>query len=99
MRKQYPDWRKKNIEQETRKYAAHPNDPSQFTIPPHNSGGAVDLAIGYSHSGEVWVLVPSLMKSVNYLEQTFLKMNTIPHLGLIPNSGIYIVPIVECFFI
>ncbi|WP_048874732.1 M15 family metallopeptidase [Candidatus Coxiella mudrowiae] len=54
VRKQYPDWRKENIEQETRKYAAHPNDPSQFAISPHNSGGAVDLAIGHSHSGEVW---------------------------------------------
>lgn len=77
-RKQYPDWRKENIEQETRKYAAHPNDPSQFAISPHNSGEQLILLLVIVIQEKYGLLVLSLMKSVNYLEQTFLKTNRIP---------------------
>lgn len=31
----------------TRRYVAHPDEHARFPIPPHNSGGAVDLALAY----------------------------------------------------
>lgn len=29
---------------EVRKYVSHPDEPARFAVPPHNSGGAIDLA-------------------------------------------------------
>ena len=31
----------------TRQFVAHPNEPGRFLVPPHNSGGAVDLTLSY----------------------------------------------------
>lgn len=45
VKKQHLDWDKKSIEQQASKFAANPNDPSRFSVLPHNSGGAVDLTI------------------------------------------------------
>ncbi|MGD9153420.1 MAG: M15 family metallopeptidase [Gammaproteobacteria bacterium] len=42
---QHLDWNSKQVEQEARKFAAHPSDKSHYIIAPHNSGGAIDVAI------------------------------------------------------
>lgn len=39
-----PHFDEATLQQETRKFVAHPDEPSRFLIPPHNSGGAIDLA-------------------------------------------------------
>jgi D-alanyl-D-alanine dipeptidase len=33
------------LEVEVRKYVSHPDEPARFAVAPHNSGGAIDLAI------------------------------------------------------
>ncbi|WP_304985688.1 M15 family metallopeptidase [Coxiella-like endosymbiont] len=100
VRKEHPDWIKENIKQEARKYAAYPNDSSRFAISPHNSERAVDFAIGHSsHSGQAWAFGTEFDEVSELSRTDFLKKNRISNLGLIPNSGIYIiVPIVEYFF-
>lgn len=40
-----PSFSKEKLHTETKKFAAHPNEPSRFKIPPHNTGGSVDLAL------------------------------------------------------
>lgn len=49
IKRKNPDLSEEELHKETRKYVAHPNEPSRFEIPPHNSGGAVD--IGLTHLG------------------------------------------------
>lgn len=49
----YPGWDHQAIEKETRKFVAHPTDRGHFLIPPHNSGGAIDLAIYRLSNGEM----------------------------------------------
>ncbi|ODN44080.1 D-Ala-D-Ala dipeptidase [Piscirickettsia litoralis] len=41
----HPEWSNEQLEVEVRKYVAHPDEPSRFAVPPHNSGGAIDLAL------------------------------------------------------
>jgi D-alanyl-D-alanine dipeptidase len=36
------------IHTETKKFVAHPSDKKRFPIPPHNSGGAIDLSLIYN---------------------------------------------------
>lgn len=43
----YPDWSDEKHQAETRKFVAHPDEPSRFEVPPHNSGGAVDVGLTY----------------------------------------------------
>lgn len=43
----YPDWTTEALHAETRKFVAHPDEPSRFEVPPHNSGGAIDLGLTY----------------------------------------------------
>lgn len=38
----------KKIWQLTRQFVAHPDETSRFAIPPHNSGGAVDLTLAFN---------------------------------------------------
>jgi zinc D-Ala-D-Ala dipeptidase len=40
-----PSWVEEKIFNETCKYMVHPDDKSRFPIAPHNSGGAIDLAL------------------------------------------------------
>jgi zinc D-Ala-D-Ala dipeptidase len=40
-----PHLSQEDLETETRKFVAHPNEPSRFAIAPHNSGGSVDLTL------------------------------------------------------
>lgn len=53
IREKHPDWSHEAVEKEAKIYAAHPNEPSRFMIPPHNSGGAIDLAIYDARSKKV----------------------------------------------
>lgn len=41
----YPDWSADQLYAETRKFIADPDEPGRFGVPPHNSGGAVDLGL------------------------------------------------------
>ncbi len=34
----------------TREFVIHPNETSRYAIPPHNSGGAIDLTLKYEDS-------------------------------------------------
>lgn len=43
--KRNPHLTEDQLYHETRKYVAHPNEPSRFEIPPHNSGGAIDIGL------------------------------------------------------
>ncbi len=43
-----PDLSHEKIMRLTRTYVAHPHEPSRFLVPPHNSGGAVDLTLCYN---------------------------------------------------
>lgn len=42
---QHPEFTEEQLELETRKYVSHPDEPKRFTAPPHNTGGAIDLAL------------------------------------------------------
>ena len=53
VKKQHPTWNHEQLMTEAKRYAAHPNEPSRFAIPPHNSGGAIDLAIYEIQSGKM----------------------------------------------
>ncbi|RNC78022.1 M15 family metallopeptidase [Piscirickettsia salmonis] len=41
----HPGRSKEWLEIEVRKYVSHPHEPSRFAVPPHNSGGAIDLTL------------------------------------------------------
>ncbi len=43
LRKQHPEFPLDELEAETRRYVSHPNEPTRFTAPPHNTGAAIDL--------------------------------------------------------
>ncbi|MCX4026410.1 M15 family metallopeptidase [Spartinivicinus marinus] len=43
--KNKPHLSDEQLHQEVRKFAAHPDEPSRFAVPPHNSGGSIDLAL------------------------------------------------------
>ncbi|MGI0118483.1 M15 family metallopeptidase [Zooshikella sp. RANM57] len=45
IRCRYPAFTESELNAEVRKFVAHPDEPSRFAIPPHNSGGAIDLAL------------------------------------------------------
>lgn len=47
-----PDWDGARLEQETRRFCAHPSDPGHYPVPPHLSGGAIDLLLHDLASGE-----------------------------------------------
>ena len=42
-----PSFTKEELYLETRKYVAHPDEPSRFEVPPHLSGGAVDIGLTF----------------------------------------------------
>ena len=44
IQKTHPELEGEALEIETRKYVSHPHEPTRFTAPPHNTGGAIDLA-------------------------------------------------------
>ena len=48
-----PELSKTQLEAETRKFCAHPTDKSHYTVPPHKSGGAIDLALFDTLTGEL----------------------------------------------
>lgn len=43
--RQNPHLSEKELYDETRKYVAHPDEPSRFEVPPHLSGGSVDIGL------------------------------------------------------
>lgn len=47
-----PAWSREEIERETRRFCAHPSDPGHYPVPPHLSGGAIDLLVHCVESGE-----------------------------------------------
>lgn len=42
----HPDWNSDRVLAETKIFAAHPDDAA-FAVPPHNSGGAIDLTLTF----------------------------------------------------
>lgn len=48
----YPALTESELNAEVRKFVAHPDEPSRFSIPPHNSGGAIDLALFDINTGK-----------------------------------------------
>ncbi|MBU2710804.1 M15 family metallopeptidase [Zooshikella harenae] len=53
IRCRYPDLTAGELHTEVRKFVAHPDEPSRFAIPPHNSGGAIDLALFNVNTGNL----------------------------------------------
>lgn len=53
VRSLHPRWNQAEIEDEAQKYAAHPYNSKHVAIPTHNTGGAIDLAIYETGSGEI----------------------------------------------
>jgi zinc D-Ala-D-Ala dipeptidase len=45
IRGRFSNWSEQQVYSETRKFVAHPDEPSRFEISPHNSGGAVDISL------------------------------------------------------
>ncbi len=52
IQKMHPEWTAQQVDEETRRFVAHPTDRSKFEIPMHNSGGAVDLTVYDMHTGQ-----------------------------------------------
>ncbi|WP_298770992.1 M15 family metallopeptidase [uncultured Shewanella sp.] len=48
-----PEFTPVQLEAKTRQFCAHPTDKSHYAVPPHKSGGAIDLALFDTFSGEV----------------------------------------------
>ncbi len=44
----YPNLNHNELYNKTREFIVHPNEVSRFAIPPHNSGGAIDLSLSYN---------------------------------------------------
>ncbi len=42
-----PSMSEDELHREARKFVAHPDEPSRFEVPPHNSGGAVDIGLTF----------------------------------------------------
>lgn len=53
VRAAHPDWDAAAVERQARLFAAHPDDTARFAVLPHNSGGAIDLAICRLDTGEM----------------------------------------------
>jgi D-alanyl-D-alanine dipeptidase len=47
LRKNHPHLSNAELDSETRKFVAHPNEPGRFAVPPHNSGGAIDIGLTF----------------------------------------------------
>ncbi|WP_299010958.1 M15 family metallopeptidase [uncultured Shewanella sp.] len=48
-----PELTSVQLEAKTRQFCAHPTDKSHYAVPPHQSGGAIDLALFDTFSSEV----------------------------------------------
>lgn len=44
-RARHPEWTEDQIYKETRKFASNPDEKGRFPVPPHQSGGAVDVGL------------------------------------------------------
>jgi D-alanyl-D-alanine dipeptidase len=47
LRTTHPDWTPQKLLKETLQYVAHPGEHAEYRVAPHNSGGAVDVALAY----------------------------------------------------
>lgn len=45
LKREHLEFSEAELAAETRKYVSHPDEPTRFTAPPHNTGGAIDLAL------------------------------------------------------
>lgn len=45
MRQSHPDSSEQILQTKVRDFVSHPDEPARFAIPPHNSGGALDIAL------------------------------------------------------
>ena len=50
----YPHLTEEKVIFNAKKFCAHPDEPSHYEIPPHNSGGAVDLIIYNTALNKAW---------------------------------------------
>ncbi|WP_108650394.1 M15 family metallopeptidase [Dongshaea marina] len=51
--REHSDWDLQQVESYTRKFCAHPTDKGHYAIPPHKSGGAIDLALFELKTGKM----------------------------------------------
>jgi D-alanyl-D-alanine dipeptidase len=49
----HPTFTEEQLYTEVRKYVSHPDEPARFAAPPHNTGGAIDLAFYDQSTGKV----------------------------------------------
>ena len=74
IKKEHPNWTEAQVFQETRKYMVNPDEKARFAIPPHNSGGAIDLALQVG--GKMIEFGsefddPSIISSTHFFERNF----------------------------
>jgi D-alanyl-D-alanine dipeptidase len=71
-----PHWDLNKIEEETKKFVAHPDDKARFEVSPHNSGGAIDLTFTYKNlplnMGTEFDDLTTLAQT-NYFEKEYLE--------------------------
>lgn len=53
LRQKKPKLSEQALQTEVRNFVSHPDEPARFAVPPHNSGGAIDIALFDRSTGEV----------------------------------------------
>lgn len=69
-----PNLSANEVYHQTRKYIVHPDDSAAFPVPPHNSGGAIDLALCKNKQLLPFGTEfdnPSIMSSTTFFESEF----------------------------
>lgn len=79
IRKANPRFDEKKIIEETMKFAADPDKPSQYPIPPHTTGAVIDLTIFDISTGNLWDMGTSF-------DDVSEKANTIYYENLVPQN-------------
>lgn len=67
---------------ETRKYVSHPDEPTRFTAPPHNTGGAIDLALTNLQNGTMVNYGSPIDLSEKISDTDFFEQAFDPSVGL-----------------
>lgn len=88
IKKSHPELIGEALEIETRKYVSHPDEPTRFTAPPHNTGGAIDLAFVDTKTNKVLSYGSPIDYSESISATDFFEQDFDEAVGLTKNEWI-----------
>ena len=78
----HPDWDPEQVLEHTRTFVSDPSLSSNDRIPPHNSGGAIDLTIYDISSGQPWDFGSAVDATTEISYTDFFEQPYAPALGI-----------------